>query len=976
MTFGATTARRAARLLFFAALAALLLFGLTRILAGPTASPALSRSPVLIGEMVADNLTGLTDEHGAHADWIELYNRSSATVDLAGWSLSDDPAVPDKWTFPPFALGPGERIVVFASGRDQRRFSVEDNLLYLHTNFRLDAAGGMVGLYPPTARRYLDAAVLDYGVQFPDRSFGLLEEGAAVYFAAPTPGAANDAATTWAGVTGEVAFSVPRGFHTKPFTVELSIAAPGAAVRYTTDGSEPGPEQGALYAGPLAITNTTTLRAAAVRPGYLTGPTVTHTYLFPEDVAGQPADPPGFPQTWGVYTDWLSGYIVGDPVPADYGMDPRVLDNPAYAGQLDGALAALPTLALSTAVENLDIYTRSMLRGPESERPVSVEYFDPADPGAGFQLNAGLRIHGNGGRREDMPKRSLRLSFRQRYGAAKLAYPLLSGAPDAEYNELVLRAGTHEGYAGLIDMGDHRLDTYTRDEYGRATQAALSGTGAPGRFVHLYLNGLYWGIYNVVERMDRDFMAARYGGAPGEWFVAGDDGPVAGDPSRFDTLRRLADEGGLADPAKYATMLEFIDPVQFSDYILTEWYVGNTDWAASNWYAAVHNPAGRVLFFVWDVEKSLEGQGAVVQFGMDFEPDTHYPNVTKPIFTALMENEEYRLLFADRLLAHISAGGALSDEAAIARWREINAPLAPAVLAESARWGDARNAEPVTPADWQAGVEAVVEQLQGNGVRLLKQARAAGFYPSVDAPALSVPGGVIDGATPLTLSAPYGDIYLTTDGSDPRTPGSGEPAPTAQLYSGETLEAAPGVTVKARVLAATAEGPVWSALAQGVYVGPEQAPLVRIGEIMYHPAAGEHGGEEYEFVEVQNRGDLAADLSYAYFEGIDYHFPAGSVLPPGGVWTLAADYTAFRDRYPDAELFGLYRGRLQNSGETLALRSPEGKALDVVAYRDRDGWPLSADGAGDSLERVDFTADGSDPAAWRASTRLHGAPGE
>ncbi len=688
-------------------------------------------------------------------------------------------------------------------------------------------------------------------------------------------------------------------------------------------------------------------------------------------MARQPAEPPGFPTTWGTHAIDFGGYQAGTPQEADYAMDPRIVEDPRYGPMVQEGLLALPTISLVTDQDALfEIYSRPRDRGREMERPVSVEWIDPQGQVPDFQLNAGLRIQGGAGRWEFMPKHSFRLFFRREYGAAYLTVPLFTNSPVDRFDTLILRGGVDRSFAGHPwapdNPIDHRLDTYARDEWARASQIAMSGLGSHGRFVHLYLNGLYWGIYNLVERPDESFAAAYLGGQKEEWSSANHSGPVSGPLDRINVLIQLAQAGGLADPEKYATMLEFIDPIQFSDYIILNWYAGNRDWPENNWYVVVQNPAGRNLFFVWDAERTWE-DGAAIVLGSDGFEGAPYPNVVKLVFTALMENPEFRLLFADRLYRHLYHGGALSQKNALARWEAITAPLEKAIAAESARWGDARYPEPITPDDWQRARALVAEQMVGNADRLIEMARAQGFYPPIDPPTFSQQGGTFADRLALTLSAPQGEIYYTLDGSDPRQPGSGQVAPGARRYLGDPLLLTTATTVKARVKV----GETWSALQEATFRREGQRSDVRITEIMYDPV----GGNDYEFIELKNLGSVTAHLGGAYFEGIDFVFPRYTRLAPGAFLVLVRDFKDFRRRYPQAEIGGIYQGRLANEGETIALYSATGQPITSVTYSSDDGWPQSAAGAGDSLVLVDPQGDPNLPESWRASAELYGSPG-
>jgi hypothetical protein len=149
-----------------------------------------------------------------------------------------------------------------------------------------------------------------------------------------------------------------------------------------------------------------------------------------------------------------------------------------------------------------------------------------------------------------------------------------------------------------------------------------------------------------------------------------------------------------------------------------------------------------------------------------------------------------------------------------------------------------------------------------------------------------------------------------------------------------------------------------------------QSPL-RISEIMYHPV----GGDDYEFIELTNIGATPLDLSGAYFEGIEMTFKYGfPPLAPGDYIVLAYNETAFAERYPTVSIADTYDGSLANRGERITLRDYNQNVLASVKYDDENGWPLSADGAGDSLTLVS-PEDPSVPYSWRASAQMNGSPG-
>ena len=756
--------KRSHKRLFWIVIALILLISAGRILSLPTQSDGRDQAPAMISEFLANNNTGLQDKDGDYSDWIEIHNRSTGDINLLGWALSDDPNRPDKWVFPEMVIPADERMVIFASGKDRQE--IADSSMALHTNFKLDDAGGSLTLYNATSRRYLDATPVVYPAQFPDISYGPCDgDGGTCYFEAPTPGIANSAPRLdLAGVSQldtPLTFSHERGFYDGAFSLVLTTDLPNATILYTLDGSKPTSTAGTVYDGSIEIGNTTVVRATVSTPEGEISPAITHSYIFVEDVLAQPAQPAGFPDTWGVYSGDSPGLPAGSPVIADYAMDPEIVDHPEYSPLLPHALQSLPTLSLVTDVDNLDIYANPEMRGPEWERPVSVEFWPAGDPSAGFQVDAGLRIQGGFARWEHVKKHPFRLFFRSQYGTDRLDYPLFPDSPVESFNTLTLRAGMQDSFSGYsATLGRSRLITFARDQWACDTQIAMSSIGSHGMFVHLYLNGLYWGLYNVVERPDASFSSSYMGGDVEDWFAVNHSGDIGGDNSRFVNLLILAKEGGLPDAGKYATILEFIDPVQFSDYVIINWFMGNTDWPEYNWYAGGNYPAGRNLFYVWDGEAGWE-EGAQIILGPDELPGAPYPNVVKLLFNALMENPDYRTLFADRLYRQLFNDGALTDEASQERWLTINAEIESAIIAESARWGDARLE------DWRQARTFVLNQMDGNADKLISLTQDVGYYPSIEPPVWSQHGGVYEDELSLEMSSPTGDIYYTTDDSDP-----------------------------------------------------------------------------------------------------------------------------------------------------------------------------------------------------------------
>jgi hypothetical protein len=937
----------------------------------------LAPPAVVLNELCAANLTGLQDEDGDAQDWIEIFNAGATRAALEGWSLTDDADHPGKWVFPNVSIEPGRFLVVFASGKDRRE---PTGGAPLHTNFKLADDGEYLALLNMESPR-CPVDVFEPG--FPEQrtgiAFGRVAGGGWRYFATPTPGATNSG-TTVTGTVSRVRFEPGRGFRFAPVAVTLTQDTPGAAIRYTTDGSEPSATNGTLYAGPITVAATTVLRAAAFKADCLPSRVATHTYLFPDLVPAQPANPPGFPATWG------SSKVT----PGDYAMDPRVATNATLVPSLRAGLTNLPSLSLVMPVADWfsparGIYSNGQNEGMAWERSASAELLRP-DGRDAFQVGCGLRIQG-GTSPEPWKsyKLSLRLNFRSDYGTSRLEYRLFPDTPVARFDTLVLDAGLNYfwHYGGGVSPEEQRTRAkYVHDQF---TSDLQSLTGTPcfhGRFVNLYLNGLYWGVYNLHEEPEAAFAADYYGGDEAEYDVIKHTGSnvLDGNHAAWEGLMARA-RAGLTVTSNYVAISKILDLESLCDYMIVHCYVGNTDWPQHNWYALRRRvPEALWRFVSWDSEHILKTIDANV---------TGVSTADSPaeIYSLLRLNAEFRLLFADRVHRHFFNGGILYVDPAAPGWDpnrpDRNRPAAlyqsrvaevfDALVAESARWGDnqrpaqpyTRDAEFMTELNWLRA-----QYFPQRSAVVLNQFRALGLYPSLAAPTLNQPGGYVARGFQLAFTVPAGTVYYTRDGSDPRVPFTGALAATAVPYipgSPVTLDAT--TLVKARTLS----GSSWSALTEATFQVADLGLPLRPTEIMYHPP----GGEAYEFLELRNTGPVPIDVSGLRIDGLGFAFPPFTVVAPGQVLVLASDRNpaAFALRYPGVTVFATFSGALDNGGEALALKYPDGRSLWRLEYDDSGAWPPEADGAGYSLECIDPDRAPSDPANWRRSVLPGGSPG-
>lgn len=927
-----------------------------------TVDPDLPDSDVIISEFLAsaENSAGLKDEDGELQDWVELYNRGPTAVSLAGWSLTDDPEEPALWVFPNITLSAGGRLIVFASGKDRKPIQAGSRL---HTNFELSNDGEYLALFDSASPRAAASEFRDdYPVQRDDYSYGIDATGAWRYFQAPTPGQPNGASQI-IGVTPIPRVSHERGYVFASFSLTLTNELAGSVIRYTLDGSPPGPATGLIYSGPLQITNTTTLRSAAYRDNYLSSRIVTHSYIFPSQVLRQPNNPPGFP----VGLEVMSGY------PSDYEMDPEIVNDPAYARDMESALLVLPILSIVIKREDMfgaanGIYTHPLNRGAAWERPCSVEFI-PAS-GDDFQIDCGIQIQGNAAREPiKQPKHPFRITFKGDYGPKRLSYKMFSDSPIDSFDTLILRADFNYSWLHWNYL-QRRRGQRTRDAWMKDSMRAMGGVASHNRYMHLYINGLYWGIYDATERPDGSFGEAYFGGEKEDYDVINEGAVVDGTGVAYQELLNLPANPTISD---YTNLKQLLDLPQFIDYMLLHFYVGHEDWFRNkNWYMIRPRDGSRGFFYLpWDGEMIL-GEPSVNRVSATDLPSDLHPKLARL--------DQYRIDFADRVHRHFFNDGALTPAENISRWmaraREVELPL----IAESARWGDYRRdvhqyqSGPyelyTRDNQWRAEQNRLVNTYFPNRTAtVLSQLRTAGLYPPLAAPSFNQFGGQITPNFGLRITAPSGTIYYTTNGIDPRVYGSGAVSSSVKVYSTEIP-----LSGRTHIRARAYSNGTWSALTEAVFSTDSLRNPLRITEIMYHPNPPD---EAFEYIELQNTGSLPFNAAGYSIEGVDFVFSPGSVIPAGEriIVGSADNLPAFGERYPGLRVFGWFSGQLVNRGERLAIVSPSGQTISSVTYKDEDGWSELADGSGHSLEVIDAHGDPNDPGNWQASAAPGGSPG-
>ncbi len=581
---------------------------------------------IQINELMAS--TNQETPEGVSLEWVELHNVGESAVDLTGYALSDDLLMPFQWLLPSITLQPDEYLLVYATGLNQY------NVGEFHTNFRLNRDGETLSVFAPTG-------VLVDRVSFPlqqrDVSYGRDPATPTQwrYYSPPSPGQPN-AANGSMGFASPVDASVPAGRYDSAVSVQLLSNQQDADIHYTLDGSEPD-QSSDLFTNNLRVNKTTVVRSRAYADGFLPSPVSTDTYIIRDSIDR-------------------------------------------------------PILSLSTHPDNLwdrqtGIYANATASGVAWERPVHMEYFEPSGSLISSE-DCGIRMHG-GASRNRAEKKSFRLYFRSDYGPGRLDAPVIPDASDAlPYDKLVLRAGYNDSWIHWSPV-ERDLTTYSYDQLCRNLSGDMGAPYSRGDFADLYLNGEYWGIYNICERVEGDMFVPFYGAE--DWIVVKDEQTVEGDGRAWSNLRSFITRANFTNENDYQTIQQMVDLEQLTDYYLLNIWVSNTDWPTKNFYAAREaHEGGKWKFIIWDIEWSFGAGGLMGNISANaFANVRNNSGTLGSMLNKLLRNEEYKQYFVDRLEYNLAR--VLREEHVNKRFDELLAKVRPFMPRESERWDRTRN---------------------------------------------------------------------------------------------------------------------------------------------------------------------------------------------------------------------------------------------------------------------------------------------
>jgi len=627
---------------------------------------------LFINEYLASNSAVIADSYGEYDDWIELYNAGTEAVDIGGFYISDDPTDPIKWQIPAnrpeqTLIPAGAFLLLWCDGQPQQGA--------LHLDFKLSADGESVSLIQISGGRLQIVDSRSFGPQSTDISEGRLPDGSGDWteFSRPSPGLSNS--------LGTVQLSPPipslaSGFYSKEQYLAITAADPRDTVRYTLDASVPD-RSSPVYVAALPI------RSRVGEPNVLG--LIPANYVNAGPSAQIIPQQEYFKSTVVRIRSFRSGGA-SETVTRNFFIDPG--PQPRYPAML---------VCVNSSYENLfsdsigiyvpgdsyipgDFWTGNYFqRGDAWERRAHVEFFDETGEPV-LSQDAGIRIHGGATRVE--PQKSLRL-----YSDTRFEYPFFPEKELSSFRRLLLR-----------NSGNDRIQTLFRDilmtRLARDMNAGLEYQA--GRPAVLFLNGEYWGIHNIRERIDKYFLADNFGADPDRLDHLEIHGYVQeGSADNYWQWFSFLENADMQSEDAYRQMRSWIDTDNFRDYNIAQIFSANVDWPANNrdyWRPG----GGRWRWVIFDTD-----------FGFGYTDYSHYDRNTLVFATTadapssppswssntpwsnvqlrkMLQNPDFRQDFINRFADMLNT--AFATEHVLHRIDELTALYSPLISDHIDRW--------------------------------------------------------------------------------------------------------------------------------------------------------------------------------------------------------------------------------------------------------------------------------------------------
>ena len=802
------------------------------------------------------------------------------------------------------------------------------NSSIFHTNFKISASGETIRL-TDNQNNIIDE--LELSEMKSNISTGVFNDEIK-FFIDPTPLYQNNS-TAYDGIllNSNITFNHDGGPVSQSFNLELSNPTNDAIIRYTTDKTEPN-SNSAIYNSPIPISETSVVRAALFKPGFISSFSTSKSYIFNTnhqiDIISMVTDPYNFfDNDYGIY-------VLGD----DY--------------------------------QNGDPYFGANF-WEDWERPVHVSFFDH-DKNQQVSFNAGTKIFGGWSRGQN-EQRSFSFFARSQYGDSEFKYPLFDELPYNSYQNFILRNSGQDWMRSSIH--DAALTSLMR---GSGLEFLEHNPAAT------YINGEYWGVYNMREKLNEHTIAAKFNLDPDDITILEAEGIIVqGDNSEYLQLIDYVSNSDLRSNINFQYVVDRVDLKNYALYQATQIYFNNWDWPGNNIKFWTH-PEGKWRWFLYDTDFGFGAPWEVGWFNDgttdDYQDNTlnhalepngpGWPNPpwSTQLFRALITNMNFRNQFINRYADELNSRFLYENVAT--HLETIYQKIAPELEAQTARWKDYAWDEcgPCESSNARMYVDAMKYYAQNRPYHAKEHLKARFNLPN-------------NHEVTLINDTPERGHIILNDNLN-----------VEQLeWKGDYFETVP-ITLKAQEKLGyefshwTYKNSTWSdqeilialdnaETIEAHFINSSISEAIVINEINYNSP---DDFDPDDWIELYNPNSESLDLSNWMIKDDDdthvYTIPQNTSIVAEGYLIIVRDALKFEALFPNISFIGELGYGLGGGGDQVRLFDANENLVDFVEYDDKTPWPECADGNGYSLELNAWNSDNELAESW-ACVNEYGSPG-
>lgn len=785
----------------------------------------------------------------------------------------------------------------------------------LHTNFNLSSNGEILTL------SNADLEIINQFVAAPapvNMAQGISSTGSQiVYLSESSPGTANSG-PEYQGVLDEIVnFSEIGGLLDGAINLSLSGQSAGQEIRYTTDASLPTITS-ALYESPLYIDSTTVIRASIFQTNYFTSGPFSNTYLYNSehelDVMLLTTDSVNF------FDEEHGIYVLGEEGTYE-------TESPYWGANF----------------------------WEDWERPIHAAYYKHGSNDLAIAFDAGVKIYG-GYSRGQCEQRSLAFYARKKYGVSEFEYPFFDNLPYDKFETLILR-----------NSGQDWLNTSIKDA---ALTSLMEGSGldyAAYNPVATYLNGEYWGLYNLREKINEHFLASKHGLDADEITILESNHiAVQGDSEDYTTLLEYLENTDLSIDENFDYVESQVDLVNYSVYQVAQVYYNNSDWPIHN--IKYWKPTnGKWKWILYDLDFGFGPSWQTNSFwenalARSLDPAGEaYPNPewSTLLFRKLTENLGFRNQFINRYADELNTR--FLPDNAIAHFEEMSNNIQSELERHYSRW------------DADVADQSFYISEMNTWAESRPSFAKTHIMDQFDLPEIHV------------LNIEFADT----------TQGLVELNNNLRIqnltWSGDYFETVP-VTLKAipeigfafshwSGASSSTEASISIELVSDTSIMPHFIetpiqPLV-INEINYNSS---NDMDADDWIELYNPNTEAIDISAWQIKDESelnvYSIPDGTSILANDYIVVVKDLAKFTAAFPlDNHHIGDLGFGLSGGGDAVRLYNDQGILQDMVVFTDSLPWPACADGLGPTLELLSPELDNSLAENWDC-VNTYGSPND